>query len=69
MSDPLRWIGVALSILGNWLLAHKRRDAFLICIAANVLILMASAIKADWSMAGLFAFYIIINIRCWIMWK
>lgn len=69
VNDPLRWIGVVLSIFGNWLLAHKRRDAFLICMVANLLILVASALKEDWPMAGLFAFYIVINLRCWILWR
>lgn len=65
----IEWIAVPLSLLGNFLVARKRVEGFMVWILSNILWIYIGITSKLWGMATLFFVYSMINIYAILFWK
>lgn len=66
----LSWCATGSSLIGQWLINNKKRSAFVVWIASNVLWIIVNIIST-FNMANvvMYIVYTIMNIHGFISWK
>jgi len=65
----VEWIAVPLSLLGNFLVARKRVEGFVIWIISNILWVYVGITSKLWGLTFLFVMYSLINLYAIYFWR
>lgn len=65
----IEWLAVPLSLLGNYLVARKKVEGFVIWIIANLLWVYIGIVSKLWGMTTLFIAYSLINVYAVYYWR